>query len=354
VPAPYLSEYPGFPGPLARFAPSQHPEVLLRFADETLVQAELPARSPMPEFHDSEIYRSILESLPTGLCVVDRGKRIVLWSDGAERITGHLRHEVIGHCCVAEALLHCDQQDCEWCNEGCPLARAIKTSQPAEAIGFLRHKAGHEIPVRVRAVPVHNAHGSIIGAAETFEDDQRISGRDHRQNGMKFPAWIDEVTDVANHAMAQSRLREALATFAEAQVPFGILCFRLEGLEHFRASFGLEAASSLLRVVARTLEGALWRTDFVGRWSDDQFLVILNGCGEEALRSVRERVRRMLASDGIEWWGERRSLPVSIGQATVQADDTVESLIGRAQESLAAAWAGHARAAASGAASSGS
>jgi hypothetical protein len=39
-------------------------------------------------------------------------------------------------------------------------------------------------------------------------------------------------------------LRQTLATFAEVQVPFGILCLRLEGLQHFRASLGPEAASS--------------------------------------------------------------------------------------------------------------
>src|SRR6266581_8487486 len=109
----------------------------------------------MPAFHDSEIYRSILESLPTGLCIVDMQKKIVLWSDGAERITGRPRHEVIGRSCIGDALLHCDQSGCEFCKEECPLARAIKTAHLAEAIGFLHHKAGHEIPVRVRAVPVH-------------------------------------------------------------------------------------------------------------------------------------------------------------------------------------------------------
>ena len=81
----------------------------------------------------------------------------------------------------------------------------------------------------------------------------------------------------------------------------------------------------------------------IGRWNDDQFLVILNACREEALHAVRERVRRMLANDGIEWWGERRSLPISIGEATAQPDDTIESLIERAQKSLAAAAAGRIR-----------
>jgi len=86
-----------------------------------------------------------------------------MWSDGAERITGDLRHDVIGQSCVGQPLLHCDQRDCERCYDDCPMARAIKTSQPGEAIGFLHHKAGHEIPVRARGVPVRNTHGSIIG-----------------------------------------------------------------------------------------------------------------------------------------------------------------------------------------------
>lgn len=302
----------------------------------------------MSAFDDAEIYRSILESLQTGVCIVDMQKRIVLWSDGAERITGHLRHEMIGHCCVGEALLHCDQQDCEWCHEDCPLARAIKTGQAAEALGFLHHKSGHEITVRARAVPVHNGHGSIIGAVETF-DNQQPEQLAERKGCPHLAGYVDEVSGVASHIMMQSRLRETLAAFPEVRVPFGVFCVRLEGLEDFRARYGLEATASLLRLVGHTVEGSLWKTDFVGRWSDDQFLVIVNGCTEEALRAVAERVRRMLASNGVEWWGERRSLPVSVGLATAEPDDTIESLMARAQKSLDAVSLMRMRAAAAGA-----
>ncbi len=304
----------------------------------------------MSLFHDPEICRSILESLPAGLCVVDMQKKIVFWSDGAERITGHLRHEVIGHSCVSETLLHCDQPGCEFCKEDCPVARAMKTSHPVEAIGFLHHKGGYEIPVRIRAVPVHNQHGSIIGGAETFEEMQSSARANHGDDGPSLPGCVDDATSVASPTLMRSHLGETLAKSVELQVPFGVLCLRLEGLPHFRASLGPEAASSLLRVVARSLESTLWTTDVIGRWGDDQFLVILNSCRDEALPSVCERVRRMLAGDGIEWWGERRSLPFSIGQATAQPDDTVESLIERAQKSLetASALRTHAASASSG------
>jgi diguanylate cyclase (GGDEF)-like protein/PAS domain S-box-containing protein len=294
----------------------------------------------MFSFDDSEIYRSILESLTIGLCLIDMQKNIVLWSDGAERITGHLRHEVVGHSCIGEPLLHCDQPGCEFCSEECPIAIAMKTARPALATGFLHHRAGHEVPVRIRAVPVHNQHGSIIGAVETFENLQQACNPDRGEIRRQLSDCTDAVTGVASHAMMQSHLRQAHASFIEVQIPFGLLFFRVEELPRFRASLGPEPASSLLRVVARTLESAVWITDFVGRWADDQFVVILNGCREESLSVVRERVRRTLASEGIEWWGERRSLPVSIGEAIIQPDETLESLIERAQKSLEAtsAW----------------
>lgn len=290
----------------------------------------------MSSLNDPEICRSILESLPSGLYIVDLQRRIMLWSDGAERITGRLRHEVIGHSCISETLLRCGQPGCQFCDEDGPVGRAIKTSQSAESVGSLRHKAGYEIPVRICAVPVHNQHGSIIGAVETFEELRLAAIPDDRRDSPQPPGCIDDITGIASHALMQSHLRETLATFTELQVPFGVLCLRLEGLEHFRASFGTEAASSLLRVVARTLEGGLWKTDFAGRWSDDQFLVIVNGCRDEALDSVRERLRLMLANDAIEWWGDWQSLPVSVGQAAALPGDTAESLLQRAQQSLKA------------------
>lgn len=300
----------------------------------------------MSAFSDPEIYRTALESVPTGLCMIDQQKRVTAWSAGAEQLTGRLRHEVIGHSCVNEALLQCDQPGCEFCNEECPLARAMKVGQPVEAIGFLHHKQGHEIPVRLRAVPVRNAHGSIVGALETFEE-QRVASHDQRQDTMDVPGCMDEVTLLASQTMMRSRLRDTLTTFHEVHVPFAVLLARPAGFEHFRASFGPEAASMLLRAFARTLEGALWRTDFVGRWGEDEFLMILNGCSDQSMHAVRDRVHRLLAENAIEWWGERRSLPVSIGLAAAQAEDSVESLMARAHQCLDAASSGLARGAAS-------
>lgn len=285
----------------------------------------------MSAFDEFEVCRNILQSLLTGVCVVDMQKKIVFWSAGAERITGRLSHEVIGRSCISQSLLHCQRSECEFCSEDCPLAHAIKTAHPVEDSGFLHHKSGYEVPVRIRAVPVHNPHGSIIGAAETFETLEQ-SELNHAEKAL--PGCVDAVTGVASATQMKSHMRDALTAFTERQVAFSMLRLRLHGLDHFRASFGPDAASSLLRVIARSLASDLWRTDIIGRCTDNEFLVILNGCTGEALPRVRERLRRSLANDSIEWWGERRSLPVFIGEATAQLEDNLESILERLLKSL--------------------
>lgn len=216
----------------------------------------------MGAFDDPETYQGILESLSIGLCVIDLQKRIVLWSDGAEQITGRRRHEVVRHSCIGEALLHCDHQDCEWCHEDCPLARAMKTSHPIEGLEFVYHKSGHEIPVRVHATPVRNVrgssiHGSILGAVATFEEQKATLTADPREPSGNRPGCVDEITGVASRVMTQAHLREAFVTFAEFNIPVAVLRLRTEGLDEFRGRFGGDAASSLLRLVARTLQSTV-------------------------------------------------------------------------------------------------
>jgi diguanylate cyclase (GGDEF)-like protein/PAS domain S-box-containing protein len=298
----------------------------------------------MSAFDEFDVCRNILESLLTGVCVVDMQKRIVFWSDGAERITGRLRHEVIGRSCVQEALLHCQQSGCEFCSEECPIGRAIKAAHAVEASGSLHHKTGYEVSVRIRAIPVRNPHGSIIGAVETFDE---LEQSDAQSREKVLAGCFDDVTGLVSRAQMNSHLRDAMAAFTERNVAMSVLRFRVEGLERFRAAFGPDAESSLLRVIAHSLASDIWRRDVVGRWANDEFLVILNGCNEESLPAVRERLRRMLANDAIEWWGERRSLRVSIGETTAQAGDTIESIMERAQKSLdnASQWLSKAAAA---------
>lgn len=285
----------------------------------------------MPAFQDPEIYRDILDGLQIGVSVLDRQNKIVFWSDGAEHITGYSRMEVLGHSCMENVLLHCNAQSCEMCSEECPIASALREAKPVEAASFIHHKAGHRTPVHTWAIPLRDKHGSIIGIIQTFEGESAANGPDPNDRSMKERGCLDETTGLPNQAMMQSHLRETLGTFAELHIPFSIVCVETHDFGGFRARYGQAAGTSMMQVLARTLRNAVWPTDYVGSWTEGNFLVILSGCGESALATVTGRIRRMLDSATIQWWGEELSVEVSIGRACAVAGDTLNSIFQRAQ-----------------------
>jgi diguanylate cyclase (GGDEF)-like protein/PAS domain S-box-containing protein len=288
----------------------------------------------MSEFQNPEIYRTILEALRVGLCVIDRQRRIVFWNDGAERITGYLRHEVVGHECIQNILKHCDGTQCELCGDRCPLTAVLHEGKPVEAAAFMHHKAGHRLLVHLWVVPLRDQHGSVIGAVQSFEQRHLVPNPDRREKVSEPFGFLDAVTGVANQAMTQSRVRESLATFLELHVPFGILCVQLGRMEQFRANFGQEAIGSLLRVSAQSLESSLRPADFVGRWGEDKFLAVLTNCRVATLKMISERVRKLVASGGIDWWGEERHVAVSVKIVTARAHDTLASLLQRINQNF--------------------
>ncbi len=58
-----------------------------------------------------ELYRMVLDSLPVAVCAVDREGKVILWNDGAERVTGYLRQDVLGRLCTEAFLEHADMEN---------------------------------------------------------------------------------------------------------------------------------------------------------------------------------------------------------------------------------------------------
>jgi diguanylate cyclase (GGDEF)-like protein len=175
-----------------------------------------------------------------------------------------------------------------------------------------------------------------LGAAEIFEEHHFVPESDRRQDELGKHGCLDEGTALPNHGLMVSYLREQLNLFTEHGIPFGVFVIQPERLEIFQAAHGLEAARAIVRVVAHTLKNALRPTDFLGRWRDDQFLGILSGCQEDFLGIVAQRLKATVSGSGIQWWGDRLSLAVSIGWTGVVAGDTVEAMVERAESALKA------------------
>jgi PAS domain S-box-containing protein/diguanylate cyclase (GGDEF)-like protein len=287
-------------------------------------------RPDIPELPDPEIFRTVLDSLRTGVYVVDRQRKILFWNEGAEKITGYHRHDVVGHASRDNILAQCDDKGCMLCGAVCPLTEAIIQGKPTEAQVYLHHKAGHRVPVRLRVGPIRDRHGSIVATAASFEEERWEGEPNIHANSLAAHGCLDLTTGVPNHAFTQSHLRENLAFFEEYHLPFGILCIEVEDMEHLKATHGREAVDVMLHVVAQTMKHTLRPDGFLGRWAETQFLAIVTNCGRTELERLAQSVQKMGSCSGIQWWDDLLSVNVTVGWSMVQLGDSMESLLGRA------------------------
>lgn len=111
----------------------------------------------MPVAVDTDMFRTVLEGLRTAVYVLDLDGRTLFWNDGAERITGHLRQDVIGRVCGENFLGETEGEEANSAGELGPIRAVIRDGKTIEAQISLRHKNGHRIPVQLRAFPIRNA-----------------------------------------------------------------------------------------------------------------------------------------------------------------------------------------------------
>lgn len=281
-----------------------------------------------------EVFRAVLESLQTGVYLVDRDRRIAFWNDGAQRITGYLRHEVVGRCCRDSLLDHCDSEGNLLCATACPLTETMRDGRSRDAQVYVRHRAGHRVAVRLHTVPLRDSLGDIIGAAESFDDQVSFAERDRRENNLAAHGCLDSITGIPNREYTKMHLHESLHAFTQFGIPFTVFCIQVDQLNHFTQIHGREAADAILRVVSHSMRNTLRGTDFLGRWTEDRFLAILPECEGKAVQNVAERIRRVVSCSSIQWWGDRVSVTVSLGSASAPPGDSIESLCAAAERSL--------------------
>jgi diguanylate cyclase (GGDEF)-like protein len=145
---------------------------------------------------------------------------------------------------------------------------------------------------------------------------------------------LDAITQLPGYPFTESYLLDRLKFASEHVIPFGLLCVQVDHLDTLTATHGLDAAEAILNVVAHTLRNALDPLDFVGRWSEDQFLAIVANCSEGELLTTAERLKRLARSSEITWWGDQLSVTVSAGGTVLRPGETIIPLLDRTGTAL--------------------
>jgi len=280
-----------------------------------------------------DFYKSLLQNIYEGVYFVDNDRKITFWNKGAERITGFTASEVMNNFCYNHILNHVNEEGEELCLKGCPLHQTIQDGEMREAAVFLHHKQGHRIPVSIRTIAIKE-NGRTIGAIEVFKDDTEQQGIAKEIEKLKDLALNDPLTGLPNRRYIESFLNSKMNEFFSLGIPFGVAFMDIDKFKEFNDNYGHDVGDEVLKMVAKTFRGVVRSNDLIGRWGGEEFLAAFSGLDQESLCNVSEKLRALIERASLKKGGESLKVTISIGSTLFNEEDTIETVINRADALL--------------------
>lgn len=289
----------------------------------------------------NELYKKMLENMDVGVYFVDTDRKITFWNKGASEISGFSYEEVVGKDCFDNILNHVDEDGNRLCVYGCPLQATIQDGKNREALVYLHHKDGHRVKIKVEPTPIYE-NGHIIGAVEVFHkiDENQIAKKvdvleECSVEDLKMLALYDQLTGVPNRRYLDSFLSSKMNEYKMLGIDFGVLFIDIDNFRVFNNTYGHDLGDKVLQVVSNTFLNAVRKSDLVGRWGGEEFIIVLPMISKQELEKIAEKVRMLVEYSILRENGVEHHVTVSIGGSMVKASDEDEhSVVKRADENM--------------------
>ncbi|HYM78203.1 MAG TPA: diguanylate cyclase [Candidatus Dormibacteraeota bacterium] len=280
----------------------------------------------------SSFYQKLLGNVSDGVYFVNRERKITYWNEAAQSLTGYASADAVGTSCFNNLLGHIDENGKPLCASGCPLSLVMLDGQPRTLDLYLRHKNGHRVPISVRALPLRNNEGKIVGAVEVFSDAAPRRNAEQRVSELEQLAFRDALTGLHNRRFLEMKVAQILEEHRDFGRLYGLLLVDTDRFKLVNDTHGHEVGDAVLKAVSATLVHGLRPVDMVGRWGGEEFLVLLPDLDAVRLGDLAERCRVLIAQSSVEAGASRVAVTASIGATVVTHSDSQDSLIRRADE----------------------
>jgi len=147
-------------------------------------------------------------------------------------------------------------------------------------------------------------------------------------------ALIDSLTGLPNRAGLQKRMNEE---YERWQRYGGQLLLVVLDVDHFKSindRFGHLAGDKVLRLISMQVSRRLRKTDYIGRFGGEEFVVLMPGTTLDQGAIALEELRSGIEGSPFHFKNERVPVTISIGYTQFCTSDTLEAVFERADQAM--------------------
>ena len=161
-----------------------------------------------------------------------------------------------------------------------------------------------------------------------------FDGVDKLIEDLKQKSIKDSLTGCYNKEETEIFLETFLKNFLRYKTPFSVLMIDIDYFKKINDTYGHLAGDFILKKVAEIMKSLIRDTDICGRFGGEEFIIALPNTKIIGALRLAERIRKTIENTSFDYNGKKIKITLSIGVTSASKNDSIYSLIERADEAL--------------------
>lgn len=275
----------------------------------------------------------LLENMYDAVMFFDSNMQVALWNRGAERLTGIGSGSILQRPFLPTLVEMRDERGMLLTDEDCPVLYCVRTGVQSLRRLTLRGREGREVTVDAHCIPVLGADGVTLGASVLMHDASGQASLEERCQSLYEQATRDPLTQLANRAEFDRVFSLFVNVHLERKLPCSLIMCDIDHFKLVNDNFGHQAGDEAIKGFAQLLKSACRPGDLVARYGGEEFVILCADCTNSIAAARGEELRKAFSTLPIPMLNGK-NCTASFGVTEIQAGDTAETMLNRADRAL--------------------
>ncbi|WP_198264994.1 sensor domain-containing diguanylate cyclase [sulfur-oxidizing endosymbiont of Gigantopelta aegis] len=154
------------------------------------------------------------------------------------------------------------------------------------------------------------------------------------QHKLETMAATDKLTGAANRQIFEMLFSQARTQAKRRDSHLSMIMLDIDYFKQVNDTYGHPTGDVVLKKLTHIIKENIRESDILFRWGGEEFLIILPECDQQKAVYIAEKIRSSVENESIKFAGKSLSITISLGVASLLANDHADELVSRSDKAL--------------------